>query len=272
MEPLKAKYPVERLTRLVDAHLRLQLGCYFTETLDFVGGKLSTSHWIEDHYWNSYSAFPIGGLPEVISEVELEMKRRTRRPAFYFDPSNHTLENMKVLLSKGYQFEREVWMSAAQASVAESPQEIQIRPVQPNEIPDFLKIFSKAFGGPATKSDGYGDIPPEYLKALEESLARPSESMPRHVHLLAVCDGCAVGCGSIHIGEEFGGLYNVGVLPEWRCNGIGGMISRNAIKRARETGIHEVFFQTQPGGSVQRFYEGLGCEVIFEAEIAFSEE
>jgi ribosomal protein S18 acetylase RimI-like enzyme len=143
----------------------------------------------------------------------------------------------------------------------------EITRVSPSDIDDFLKVFSIGFGGPATEADGYGDIPPTYLSALKDSFNGHASAGVEHVHLIARSGGRAVGCGSVHIGKHLAGVYNVTTLPEFRKRGIGTVVSIEAFLIAANRGATRIFFQTQPEGSVQKFYEGLGCAVIFEAAL-----
>lgn len=161
-------------------------------------------------------------------------------------------------------------MATDSAPAADSGAELTLQPVTPKDHVDFLRVFSQAFGGEATSADGYGDIPPEYLSALRGSLESPPTNV-RHIHLLARRDGEAVGCGSVHIGRGVAGLYNVGTLADYRCRGVGTAISGKCIKIALDSGAERVFLQTQPDGSVQQFYEGIGCRILFGAAI-FSRE
>ena len=82
-------------------------------------------------------------------------------------------------------------------------------------------MFSLAFGGEATSADGYGDIPSEYLDALRESFEGNALAGNQHIHMVAYFNDQPVGCGSVHVGDGYGGLYNVGTLPEYRKKGIG---------------------------------------------------
>jgi len=203
-----------------------------------------------------------------MDSVSDTMKQKDRNPAYYLDPTNASEQNLEVIGNAGFELDHEIWMAAYSTPSTREAGGIEIKDDAPNFEADFLKTFSLAFGGEATEADGYGDIPPEYLSALKESLNRSPSEVVEHKHFVAYRDDMPVGCGSVHVGSDFAGLYNVGTVPAARGVGIGSTVSAVAIKYALDKGAPLVFFQTQPGGSVQQFYEGLGCSVIFEAAIA----
>ncbi len=266
---LKSDIKIEKVKEMVKTHAELQVGCYFTNIESCATGQLCTSKFIDDYYWNLLSGFTEKEASNLIEDSLKCFDLRKRNQSFYLDPSNYDEIQQKEFEERGFLLEKEIWMTVLEKRNAESIDGFVIEDVDKKKSVDFLRIFSVAFGGEATENDGYGDIPSSYLDALRNSIDGNSYKNVKHKHYIGYYNGEAVGCASVHIGEKYAGLYNVGVLPKYRKKGIGAVLSLHAINEADKIGVDKIFFQTQPGGSVQRFYESLGCGVIFEAIIAY---
>lgn len=272
MTKLISEVSDSEVKELVKAHNELQLGCYFSSIEKCLTGSLSTSDFIGDFFWNLLSGFEESNVSTLISESKSCFEKKGRVPSFYIDPTCKPLNLIESLESEGFLIEREVWMSPSEKINRPGiSTNIDLEIVNEASMDDFLKVFSLAFGGESTEKDGYGDIPPSYLDALRYSVLKGSTDLVSQVHFLAKINSKPVGCGSIHINNDFAGLYNIGTLPEERKKGIGRVISLHAMYYAETTNVKRIFLQTQPNGSVQKFYEGLDCKVIFESAIAYTE-
>lgn len=267
METLKSFITESEIESLVRAHVKLQLGCYFSKSQPCLSGVVTTSKLIEDYYWNSLSSFKEADHKQLIDDASRLFSAENRKLAVYLDPTCRPNDIATELESLGFECEREVWMSPKSLEPKTTKCVATVSCVTAADADDFLRVFSIGFGGAATDKDGYGDIPPAYLDALRDSLAGQTAPDVEHIHLIARIGTKPVGCGSLHIGGQYGGLYNVTTLPEFRKSGIGAAVSQEAFAIARNRDVRRVFFQTQPGGSVQKFYQTLGCDVIFEAAI-----
>jgi len=268
---LETFLPVEDVENYVRSHVNLQMGCYFSEKQNILSGLFCTSSWIDDYYWNTFCSFKESNPQKVYEVVSENFKKKNRSPAFYIDVTCTPKSMMDFLLNKGFSYEKEIWMVFDRDPLIQDVPNLNIIPVNETDKEEFLKIFSISFGGESTTADGYGDIPPTYLSSLKDSLSGNAINGVEHNHFIAKLNDKTVGCGSIHVGNKYAGLYNVGTLPDYRGKGIGSAISVKAFKTAEEKNIKKVFFQTQPGGSVQKFYEGLGCKVVFEAALFYTE-
>jgi ribosomal protein S18 acetylase RimI-like enzyme len=269
MGELLNKISADEVVQFVAKHFEFQRGCYFSESEPVLTGFLSSSAYIDDFYWNSYWGFKESDLSKAICELEPLFKAKNRELALYVDPTVEPASALSDLKKAGFEIEREIWMTAKDGIARTgNVSNIDVQVADQDNREDFLKVFSIAFGGEATTADGYGDLPPEYLSVLRDFFAGKGKPGIEYVPLVAYFNNEPVGCGSIHICGEYAGLYNVGTLPKSRKKGIGAAVSAEAVKIAKSKGVSTIFFQTQPGGSVQKFYEGLGCEVIFETAIA----
>jgi len=136
-------------------------------------GDVATSEHIADHYWNSLSRFPKADLATIEKSASPMFQAKQRKLAFYLDPSTVSDRFFEELQAAGYSIEPEIWLGIKECPTSErATGEIAIQEVVPQTLEDFLRVFSQAFGGPATEKDGYGDIPPEYLTALKKSASR----------------------------------------------------------------------------------------------------
>jgi ribosomal protein S18 acetylase RimI-like enzyme len=271
--PLNSSIPANKVPALVAAHVRLQIGCYFTAVNTTTFGDVATSRHITDHYWNSLSGFPNADLASLEAGAAPFFHSKQRNLAFYLDPTTASKRLLTELESASYEIEPEIWLGIDRAlNEPGAPGAVLIEAVTQDSLPDFLRVFSQAFGGPATEKDGYGDIPPAYLAALEDSYSG-TQTLPgvTQRHFVAYVESIPIACASVHYDETFGGLYNVGTIPSHRGKGIGTALSLHALNHAITAGVRRVFLQTQPNGSVQRLYEKLGCAKLFEAAIAYKQ-
>ena len=76
------------------------------------------------------------------------------------------------------------------------------------------------------------------------------------IHLLALEDGQAVGCGRLVFFEEYAKIGRVAVLKENRGNGYAKMICEELVNIARERGATKVILDSQC--SAEGFYRRLG--------------
>jgi len=76
------------------------------------------------------------------------------------------------------------------------------------------------------------------------------------VHLLALEDGKAVGCGRLVFFEGYAKIGRVAVLKEKRRRGFAKMICEELINIAREKGVKKIILHSQC--SAQGLYLGLG--------------
>jgi ribosomal protein S18 acetylase RimI-like enzyme len=268
---LNTYIPLEKVPNLVASHLRLQVGCYFTEVATTSFGDVATSEHISDHYWNSLSGFPNIDLESLEAGASPSFSSKRRKLAFYLDPTTCSDSFVTQLESASYSFEPEIWLGTDHVlPQQEKSAAIEIKSVTSENIAEFFLVFSQAFGGPATEKDGYGDIPPEYLAALEDSLRekRIPTGVTQH-HFIGYRNSDPIACASIHYNKSLAGLYNVGTIPSEQGKGNGTALSLHALNHAFAAGVTQAFLQTQPNGSVQEFYEKLGCAKLFEAVIAF---
>lgn len=94
----------------------------------------------------------------------------------------------------------------------------------------------------------------------EEGLLMPEEEEKRGMTIfLAEKDGQVIGKVHLQLAGGLGGIYGLGVLPEYRGRGFGRAILQDAVRRLKEAGAAEVMLQVATGNqSALRLYESCG--------------
>jgi len=101
------------------------------------------------------------------------------------------------------------------------------------------------------------------IRELVDSYAAPGQMLSKETvtlyesvqeFVIAEKDGVIVGCGALHIlWEDLAEVRTVAVAKEFHKQGIGNLILKEIIRRAREIGVNRIFcltFQTQFFGSL----------------------
>lgn len=122
-----------------------------------------------------------------------------------------------------------------------------------HELVPLLGQLNEATGAPAA----------QHTRAFEEIATDP-----RHHLLVAEDFGTIVGTAALAIipnlgrdARPFALIENVVVGEPWRGRGIGGLLMREAIKRARTAGCYRVVLMSRKQrADAHRFYERLGFE------------
>ena len=101
------------------------------------------------------------------------------------------------------------------------------------------------------------------IRELVDSYAAPGQMLSKETvtlyesvqeFVVAERDGVIVGCGALHIlWEDLAEVRTVAVAKEFHKQGIGNLILKEIIRRARDIGVNRIFcltFQTQFFGSL----------------------
>jgi len=250
------------------SHYEFQVGMYFSEARELEVARLFYSDLIEDSFWN-YAAdisTTSEGIGQLIETTEVFYSARDRAPAFYIVPWTQPEELQDELKRQGYEglFE-DAWVAGQNLSVPqmyELPKGVEITTVQtPDQIDAFVDTFMAAFGY-VSEEVPYGGLPPSYGEALKRAAERGFYDRVM-VNYLATSDGKPAGVASLVYAEGIAGLYNLGVSPEYRRRGIGRALAIRRIADALHAGNETIFFQTEPGGIVEKMYHRLGFRTEF---------
>ncbi len=98
---------------------------------------------------------------------------------------------------------------------------------------------------------------PTYLNALADISLRPSADW---WHYIGTLDGDVVTCSSLFLGAGVAGLYNLGVRPQIRHQGLGAVMTIKTYHAARDAGYRVGTLQTTYPNAM-RMYHRMGFEV-----------
>jgi len=262
--------PTEILKAAEQAHYRNQVGMYFSGRHEIDGASCFYSDKIEDYYWN-YAALvdtSASKLPQLIETIIEFYRAKKRQPAVYVTPWCRP-ENLADELKKtGFEVQfRDAWMFYQRETppAVQLPPNCRIKRVETaNEMEAIINVFNQAFGG-ATEDEPYGSLPPSYSEMLRESFKREREDVTV-IHYLATVGETPAGLGTLIYASGYAGLYNIGVAPQFRKQGIGAAISAKRITDALDAGNRIIFLQTEKDSSVEAWQRKLGFETQFVGE------
>lgn len=92
-------------------------------------------------------------------------------------------------------------------------------------------------------------------------LPRSRGDLRRHLggFILAMQDGCLVGCGALHpVERDLGEIRTLAVDPRWRGSGIGGRLVEALAREARRRGLVRLFCLTRR----VEFFRRHGFEIV----------
>lgn len=255
---------------LEQVHLEMQLGMFLSDVYQAEMCTIVTNSHVSDTFWNYATRIRAGaaGSEEAVGFIEGFLAARGRVPAFYTTPDTDPEEFTTKMLERGMsqQF-RDAWLSCPvsdlRVSNVDQSSRLKIRHVSSEEDRErFVTAFMSAFGF-VSEEVPYGGLPDTYAKSLWSGLTRQRKGLEQ-IHLLAEIDGEAVGTGSLIRVGQFAGLYNLGVVPDRRREGIGGVLAAARLREAmRLLSDGHVFFQTEADGIVERMYRARGFERRF---------
>ncbi|ACT03543.1 GNAT family N-acetyltransferase [Paenibacillus sp. JDR-2] len=108
--------------------------------------------------------------------------------------------------------------------------------------------------------DKLGDEETEETSALLEGMILPEEEEKRGMTIyLAEADHKAIGKVHIQLSPGIGGIYGLGVLPEYRGNGYGRAILLKAIDKLKESNAGDIMLQVAvENDNALRLYQSCG--------------
>lgn len=252
---------------LMQAHVELQMGTYFSDVRDLGSGvRFASSARISDYYWNY--AFGLNcspkELPDRVGDVRAHANRIARRPTIYSTPETRP-ERLSEILAVA-EVSTEVWMTLGKkdAKRLAIPEDIRISPVtQMDDMNHFIRVFRDAYGSGSPDAPGYSGLPEEYPESISHAV--PSENI-QVVHFIGWEGAEPVAISSIFSKPPYAGLYNVGITHQARRKGYGTIMSFVAIARAFTDGCEIVLLQTEADSPVEELYAKLGFRRDFIGE------
>jgi len=256
----------------IEHNYRFLKGMYFDGCTAINGASIFFSDYIDDFFWNfainiEASAIPI---PEFILEVERKMRDLSRIPAFYITPWTEPLDILQAnLRDQAYQSVfQDTWMFVEAApgvpTAGERPGALTVKTARTDaEVEDFLKVYGKVYADEPTEEEPAGALPLMYIQALHRSFSARSVDT---FHFIGYRGSQPVAISTLVYADGWGGIYNVGTLPEHRRQGFGSLISQACVDKWRELGGHTLFLQTEEGRRGEHLYGRLKFKTAFVAE------
>ena len=132
---------------------------------------------------------------------------------------------------------------------------IEIRRARPDEV-ELLTVLSMR----SKQSNGYDDA---FMAACREELTVTPERLLDGEYWVAESDTiCGLVCLAIDSDGASGEVHAFFVEPDWKRKGIGSLLWRKVVERARANGVLDLRLDADPGAVP--FYEKLGFRVIKE--------
>jgi hypothetical protein len=231
---------------------------YFTGLKQLNGGVVYYSNRIEDPFWNYVASVDVD--PESFDAFRLAVEDVLhdlgRKPAFYITPASRPTNVDQLLTSRGYEVAfSDAWLIHNGQPVSEPPhpRNLIIKPVgEDGEMDAFVRVFNLAYG---SQSEGpYSGLPASYGESLLASY-RNQQAGKWVKHYLALLDDEPVGCATLVHDKRMGGLYNLGVVPKYGGKHIGPTLATRRVSDGIDAGLKLMFFQTEEGTKVERFYQ-----------------
>ncbi|MGU3361778.1 GNAT family N-acetyltransferase [Methylobacterium sp. M6A4_1b] len=233
---------------LLDAHLRMQAGCYVAGVAPAPAGGC--------YVW---SALPEPGFNLAIGTRDLGWmaamaRRHGRRPArLALDGEAPVDSDAKPACLARYPTR---WMVRDTAASEPAPPEGIDLTVETAPAPGdaFLSVCGDLYAEPAFNAVAQA----VFVPLLAAARAVPGVET-RHLTLSAA--GVPVACASLYRAGPLAGLYNVGTRASHQGRGLGARATRAALRCAAEAGAGTVFLQCVGDGPVERLYRRLGFTV-----------
>lgn len=164
-------------------------------------------------------------------------------------PNTHADELAPVLAEAGMICQDNPGMFADLGQVPDprTPDGVEIRSAAGDGLTDYLSVLHRGFGIPL-------EFEPEMRGAFEGMAAE------RLVNLTAYADDEPVGCGTLWIDGETGGIYNIATLESARGRGIGYAVTASLMAAARERGCTRAILHASEMG--RPVYDRLGFEEV----------
>lgn len=252
----------------LNAHYELQLGTYLAAERDLNGARYTLGEEVVSYYWNYAGAVRASEskASALIDRAVAFAKEKGRQPAFYLDPGTQPLTFRDTLKEKGFsKVDAEDWMfhgTSGGVKLADTSHLSQIRTVTTvDQLKAFIRIFDICFSS-TMESDGVS----QYGHALLRSFSQAPSGV-RTLHLLGFFNGEPVSIGSLHSKGKWGGVYNIGTLPDYRHKGYGSAVVSQLMDAAQKSGLSQTVLQTEHDGEAQQIFKRAGFQIGFAAEI-----
>lgn len=236
--------------RAINSHIQFHQGLFLTTAQEDSDCTYIYSNLIPDADWNNAILKNIEN--HTFKNIKKFFESKERDPAIYVTPFSLPKDCKKLIKRKGYEIEFvDSWMFF-EGKIKHA--NIDVKLVESKEDQSaFLKLYDKIYG----EDEVYEDVREE-LESIKKSFSNLNIK-----HYLTRNLDTPVGLITSISNEEFTGIYNLGVEPEFRKQGIG----ENLIMFCLETNKETIcFLQTQKQGKNEKYFTKLGFKTQFVGE------
>jgi len=131
---------------------------------------------------------------------------------------------------------------------------------------DFINVFISAFGEDVTPQNPYGGFSPEFINSVKRSF-----NFNKFFHYICYFQGEPASIASLCMSGSMGGLFNVGTDPRFERKGLGFAVVNASIDQWQKIGGTKLFGQTDANDTIDKWYEKMGFEPVFDAVICEKE-
>ncbi|MDG6928451.1 MAG: GNAT family N-acetyltransferase [Nitrososphaerota archaeon] len=196
--------------------------------------------------------------PGAIGQAERLFAEQGAEPSFFVPDLDGYDRVAKSLEGKGYASQDELVVMEMGRPAYAGRGRAEVSAVGPRGLTEWVRVYVQSF---------YEELVPRQV--VRGSLKRAAGDA-RAILLLARLDGLPVGTTALYEDEEMVGAYCVGVLPEFRRQGVAASMMRFAHGVARER-KKRLVLQTFRADSAQGFYERLGFHRVYTKKVYLRE-
>ena len=240
--------------QMMEAHIYLNMGIYFTNYFIVEDIGVVTSRMIPDLYWNfAFTGSLVPFNTKQLSLATSQLQSLARKPTVW-QLSSFPIPDTWSVQSK----EAWLWLDASEWRPPRAQATVDQLVIKDAAVPTAMMrgVFENAYSSGGTPGDiGYFMLPPQYGEAYETG--RP-EAPTVQRHFSGWLGDTCVAVGTASIWRKIGGIYSVATHRDYRRRGFAKTLSSSATTWAIKHGALGVMLQTEADSPVEIMYKHLG--------------
>ena len=193
---------------------------------------------------------------EVLHRVASRFRRKRITQCFFFTPLTSPSGFKEILENNGFKdWDHLHVMEYTGSETNLQKNSILVKRVGMESMKKWVRIFSNSF-----------DVP---LSQVQEHTVRTRVLFPRSDidFYIAYVRGKAVGCAALYSKNNVGGIYALGILKEFRDQGVASDMLNAVVKRSKERKNDSLILQFLMNDNLEIFYRENGFEKIYSKTI-----